>query len=479
MTFFDTRDDDSVVIEVWGDSMIGRIFYGESMLDLITEVTYVTGRMSLLPQWTQKGAIVGLEGGTNEVHMLTNVLLNNILPVAIAGIWLQDWVGLRTAHDGDRLNWNWQLDHEYYPDWLDLALDLQSKDIRMLSYINPFFSSKTRNIHLNQSTTTSTTTTIHNRRNLYQEGMDNKYFVQSPNHNDIENSYHAYVLYSGSIEFCMVDFTNPMARIWMKDILKQSMIRDTYVSGWMADFGEYLPFDAILYDGTDAAKYHNIYPQEWAKLNQEAIQELKIKQEEEELTNKKIQSNHNNNNNNNKLKAIEADDIIYFMRSAWLQSPNYTSVFWLGDQLVSWDKYDGIKSVLISAISSGVGGHSLTHSDIGGYTMHDNGPIKYMRSKELLFRWIELAAFGSALFRTHIGLITSNNSAQIYDDEPTMTHFAIFTNIFAYLEEYRTILMQEANLYGWPLMRQMAAYYAYDSECWELTTQYMFGSGKS
>ena len=34
------------------------------MLDLITEITAITGRMKPLPQWTQVGAVAGLEGGT-------------------------------------------------------------------------------------------------------------------------------------------------------------------------------------------------------------------------------------------------------------------------------------------------------------------------------------------------------------------------------------------------------------------------------
>ena len=32
----------------------------------------------------------------------------------------------------------------------------------------------------------------------------------------------------------------------------------------MHDFGEYLPFDAVLYDGSDPIEYHNRYPQDWA-----------------------------------------------------------------------------------------------------------------------------------------------------------------------------------------------------------------------
>ena len=34
------------------------------MLDLITEITAITGRMKPLPDWTQRGAVAGLEGGT-------------------------------------------------------------------------------------------------------------------------------------------------------------------------------------------------------------------------------------------------------------------------------------------------------------------------------------------------------------------------------------------------------------------------------
>ena len=39
------------------------------MLDLITEITAITGRMKPLPQWSQQGAVAGLEGGT-EVNSL-------------------------------------------------------------------------------------------------------------------------------------------------------------------------------------------------------------------------------------------------------------------------------------------------------------------------------------------------------------------------------------------------------------------------
>lgn len=295
--------------------------------------------------------------------------------VPLAAIWIQDWVGLRKAFDGDRLKWNWQLDSTYYPNWKEMVQYWgEEHGIRVMSYINPFFSE------------TEGGKVSPGARNLYKEGINNGYFVQSPQGG-------AYKMHSGSIEFCMLDTTNPDARIWMKNVMKKDMIEDSGSAGWMADFGEYLPFDAVLYGGQNAAEYHNVYPEEWAKVNQEAVEEaalekkshLKLKRQltngipaleesrsevglikekrqerEVKLGDLKVQDN----------QFVTADrEVVYFMRSAGLKSPAHTALFWLGDQLVSWDKHDGLKSALVGALSGGIGGHSITHSDIGGYTM--------------------------------------------------------------------------------------------------------------
>jgi hypothetical protein len=93
-----------------------------------------------------------------------------------------------------------------------------------------------------------------------------------------------------------------------------------------------------------------------------------------------------------------------------------------------------------------------------------------------LYRWIELEAFGSAMYRSHVGSSISPKNAQIYQDAETMEHFTIFSSIFAHLAPYRHKLMKEASSKGWPLIRTMATHFAYDPKSWELTKQYMFGS---
>jgi len=168
---------------------------------------------------------------------------------------------------------------------------------------------------------------------------------------------------------------------------------------------------------------------------------------------------------------------VYFMRSAWISSPTYNSLFWLGDQLVSWDEYDGLKNVLLGALSSALCGHAITHSDIGGYTVETNlGPnMTYIRSEELLKRWTELSTFGAGLFRTHIGSSTTLLDAQVYDNDESMQHFGQFGKIFGSLAGYRESLVLEAQNRGLPLIRPTAMRYGYDSKTWGLEEQYLFG----
>jgi len=46
------------------------------------------------------------------------------------------------------------------------------------------------------------------------------------------------------------------------------------ISGWMADFSEYLVVEnAVFHSGQSAAELHNHWPILWARLNREAVEE--------------------------------------------------------------------------------------------------------------------------------------------------------------------------------------------------------------
>eukprot|EP01035_Chromulina_nebulosa_P018990 gene18990-24806_t len=101
---------------------------------------------------------------------------------------------------------------------------------------------------------------------------------------------------------------------------------------------------------------------------------------------------------------------------------------------------------------------------------------------ELLKRWSEFAAFGSAIYRTHIGSSTNPINAQIYDTNDSILHFAEFAYIFKNLSTYRQSLIYEATTYGYPLMRPLALHYFYDQQIWSddfnannIQLEYLFG----
>ena len=399
-SIFDLRPSDRLTVEVFSSVMTGRISTPGTPLELIEQYTQYAGRMRPLPDWVHRGAIVGLQGGTDEVKKAIAELDAQRTP--IAALWLQDWVGQRTTNFGKQLWWNWELDRDRYPGWDGLVADLRKRDVRVMTYVNPFIANvadKKGNV----------------RRNLFKEAEAKGFLIRHADGSP-------YLILNTDFSAAMVDLTNPDARKWIKEVIKAELIAGGS-SGWMADFGEALPFDAKLFSGEPASSYHNRYPEEWAMINREAIQEA------------------------------GKTDIVFFCRSGYTRSPSQATLFWLGDQLVSWDEYDGIKSSVTGLLSGGISGFTLNHSDIGGYTTVNN-PIKnYHRSKELFMRWTEMNAF-TTVFRSHEGNRPAENH-QFNSDAETLQHFARFAKIYAAWFDYRKKLMEEAAQHGWPVIRHL------------------------
>jgi alpha-glucosidase len=415
---FDLGEEDRVQIEVFSSRMSGQILCGETPAELIGHYTEYSGRMRPLPEWILGGAVVGLQGGTDKVLRISDKL--EAFDAPVAAFWLQDWVGQRQTTFGTQLWWNWELDEDHHPRWDSLRQHLDKRNIRLMTYINPFLCDDVKN----------------HRRNLFEEAAGKGYLVKN-------REGEPYTTRISSFSAALVDLTNPEARTWIKNIVDDELIGNG-ASGWMADFGEGLPYDAVLHSGADPKSYHNRYAEEWAEVNREAIRE-----------------------------AGREDDIVFFNRSGYTKSPRYSTLFWLGDQLVNWGEHDGIKSAVTGLLSSGLSGYSLEHSDIGGYTAIDSPPFTYRRSKELLLRWIELGAFTS-VFRTHEGNIPEVNH-QIYSDEDTLKHFVRFAKIYAAWKPYRMDLVEEASESGLPVVRHPFIHYPNDPEVLGLNYQFMVG----
>ncbi len=90
---FNFSNPDAIDIELWvtPDSnsldVSAYLVQAPQPAAYIQEATLHTGRMSPLPAWTQTGAIVGFEGGTEAVLNITSLLAQHGVPVA--AMWLQ------------------------------------------------------------------------------------------------------------------------------------------------------------------------------------------------------------------------------------------------------------------------------------------------------------------------------------------------------------------------------------------------------
>ena len=432
----------------------GLIYHGDTPSAIIEQHTAVVGRMPELPDWVVSGGLVaGWEGGTDAVRSFWKQLRN--ANISLAGFWLQDWTGLRKDIFGERLWWNWELDEDWYPGWGDLVKEIRNstngnQGPRMLTYMNPYLAN------------TVSADKPNKRRDLWAEAAKLGFLVKN-------SSGQPYIQHSASqtFTFSAIDLTSSSAREWTKRVIRCNMLGDQNgcdgnatavdgkMSGFMSDFGEYLPFDATLAgDGNGkgvnqaflGANVHNDYPALWAQTCREAIRE----------------------------SALEGE-VVFFSRSASARSPGESTLFWAGDQLTSWDYYDGMQSAVRGMLSGGLSGMSLTHSDIGGYTEFKERVYNIVRTKEILLRWVEFEAFSGAMMRTHPGLLPQQ-SAQVNSDDQSLAHFGFYSYVHKLLGAYRKAAIYEATYQGTPLMRYMFMEFPSDVPSWNITSQFMFGS---
>ncbi len=264
------------------------------------------GRPPALPAWTDTGAIIGLKDGANSLPRLERIIEAG---VPVCGLWCEDWAGVKQTSFGTRLFWNWEWNQERYPDLPAHIAALNARGIRFLAYANPY---------------------LNNQGGLFERARQQGFLVR-------DNAGEAYDVDFGGFNGGMVDFTNPEAVRWFIDTILRANMLDLGVSGWMADFGEFLPADARLHEG-DPLLLHNAWPALWAELNARAIAE-----------------------------AGRTGDALFFMRSGFTGIQPHCTLLWGGDQSVDFSPHDGLPSAIRAALSSGLMGNPYHHSDIGGY----------------------------------------------------------------------------------------------------------------
>ena len=381
---------------------------GQDFAEVSRKLTGLLGRQKALPDWLYDGVILGIQEGTDVVDAKIKKAKEAGVPVV--GVWCQDWSGCRRTGFGYQVMWNWEWDQELYPGLDKKIAEWKEEGVRFLGYINPFIAIE---------------------KDLYAYASEHGYCVQDREGKD-------YLVTITTFPAAMVDFTNPEAYEWYKGLIKENMI-GLGMGGWMADFGEYLQIDAVLYSGEDPAIIHNQWPAIWAKMNQEAVAE-----------------------------CGKEGQVFFFTRAGHTGTIAHSHMMWTGDQHVDWSIDDGLPAVIPATLSLAMSGYGIAHSDVGGYTT-----IMHMRrSKELLLRWEEMNVF-SPLFRTHEGNQPVNN-VQFDDDEELLAQLAKCGRMHVALKDYLKGLVAEEISDGTPVMRPL--FYHYDeAEAYTEKTEYLLG----
>jgi alpha-glucosidase len=406
----DFTDPATHCVEVWNSEARFELFAAEGPQELVGALSSRFGRQPPLPDWAIGGAIVGLKDGARSFERLEKFIAAG---TAVSGLWCEDWAGIRETSFGRRLFWDWRRDRQRYPDLPERIAALKQRGIRFLAYANPYLAVDGI---------------------LFETARELGHFARR------QDSDEPYLVDFGEFDCGVLDFTREQTRDWFAQVLAREML-DIGIDGWMADFGEYLPTDLALADGSDPMLAHNLWPVLWAQVNEQAL-----------------------------ASRGKTGDAVFFMRAGFSGVQAACPLLWAGDQSVDFTRHDGIGTVITAALSAGLIGNAYSHSDCGGYT----SLLGNVRSEELMQRWCELAAFAPVM-RSHEGNRPDDNLQ--YDSTPELLAcFARWSRVHAALAPYVRHLCDEASQRGLPAQRPLLLHYPEDPALWTLQDQFLYGA---
>lgn len=406
-------DETELGLESFEGEMRLHLFDGPTPLKAIEALTQFTGRPRLPPAWAfapWNDAIFG----TDSVREMAQFLRAEQIPSS--AIWTEDFRGGEWAGDLYRLEEDWRLDAELYPDFQTLIAELKGMGFAHQLYFNTF---------LTQG------------KDVFQEAVDEKYAIWDKLGNG------PFLFDGADAKFSptgLVDLTNPDAIAWTKSFLHDAI--DWGARGWMADFAEWMPVEGVrLHSGEDPALVHNLYPVLWAQLNDEVVRE----------------------------RGLE-NEMNIFHRSAHLYSQRYVQILWAGDQRTDFQRDDGMPTVIPMGLGAAAVGFPFFAHDIAGYQSSTNPVV----SKELFFRWTSLGAY-TPIMRTHHGTHATQNWNLRSDVEST-DHFRTYAELHVRLFPYLYGLAERATQQGHPLWLAMGLLFPRDEVAWPILDQFFLGT---
>lgn len=297
---------------------------------------------------------------------------------------------------------NFQWREDCFPDPEGMLAAIHERGTKVCVWINPYIAQKSP---------------------LFEEARDRNYLLRRPGGAIWQTD-------QWQAGMGIVDFTNPEARKWYQDHLRNLLKMG--VDCFKTDFGERIPKEGVVYaDGSDPARMHNYY----TLLYNQAVYEL-LREERGE------------------------GEAVVFARSATAGSQQYP-VHWGGD----------CESTYRSMAESLRGGLSLMLSGVGFWS-HDMGGFEDDAcTSDIYKRWTQ---FG--LLSTHSRYHSSRRYKVpwLYDQEAVEV-CREFVRLKLSLMPYLWAQAVESTRRGLPMMRPMLLEFPEDEMCKYLDRQYMLG----
>lgn len=214
-----------VGFSVPGEELRFQMIYGETMGDILSSYTAVTGRPALPPAWSF-GLWLSTSFTTNydegTVASFIDGMQRRDIPFSVFHFdcfWMKE------------LRWcDFEWDEHTFPDVSGMLRRYKEKGLKICVWINPYIAQGTR---------------------TFQEAAEGGFLLRRKDGKGIKQMDH------WQPGMGVVDFTNPGASEWYAEKLR-GLLR-AGVDCFKTDFGERIPVDVLYHNGADPKGMHNLY----------------------------------------------------------------------------------------------------------------------------------------------------------------------------------------------------------------------------
>ncbi len=382
---------------VQGGELAYYFMAGNSYGEQLACYTYLTGRQPLPPRWTL-GYLQSRYGYTSESHardvVQTLRAQNFPLDAIILDLYWFGW--------GQMGDFDW--DYSQWPTPPDMVSDFDSMNVKTILITEPYILQ-----------TSSSFAYTNNHGYLTPDASGTTVIMPG--------------FWAGSAG--LLDITDPGAQDWLWS--KYDALIQQGVGGWWCDLGEpeLHPENMVHFAGT-AAKVHNTFSLQWAKLLYDRYRE-----------------------------HYPDRRLFNLIRSGYAGMQRFSTFPWSGDVQRS---FSGLVAQLPIMLSMSMSGVAYIGSDIGGF---DCGPL----DPELYIRWMQMGTFSPVLRAHGTGVPTE----PIYFDSQTQQIVRDYLQLRYMMLPYNYSLAFENSLTGMPLVRPL--FFEYENPITaELQNEYLWGS---